>query len=715
MTIFQVWKRAAVYMLAAGFVSCATPEVNAQTSPAIDGDDIGGVVSGPNGPEAGVWVIAETRDLGVRYIKIVATDDQGRYVIPDLPKANYDVWVRGYGLVDSDKMKSAPGKIVNHTAKIAPTESAAAHYYPAIYWYSMLKIPGKDQFGGKSDIPEKLTQNRWLNAMKNNGCVGCHQLGQLSTRTIPKFHLGDGDHEEAWVKRIQSGQAGPSMVNLIAGQFNGVPIKYFADWTQRVAKGELPHTKPQRPQGVERNIVVTLRDWMNEKQYLHDLIASDRRYPTVNANGPLYGSPEYSSDNIPLLDPGKNTVKYLRLTTTPDTPEALGPGHAADKKPLGPSAYWGEEKIWDTKANNHNSMLDRKGRVWMAATGHPQANPDFCKKGSDHPSAKVMPQAKTNRRVTMYDPATGKYTAFQTCFQTHHLQFGYDANETLWTSGGRAVLGWINTKLLDETGDIKKAQGWTPFVLDTNGNGKRDEFAGPKDKLDPAKDKQIAVNIYAVMPHPTDGSVWGTYRSFPGAVVRVNPGSDPSNTALAEIYNVPMPGFGPRGGDIDKNGVVWVSLASGHLGSFDRSKCKGPLNGPKATGNHCPEGWNFYKYPGPGFQGIGDNSAESSYYTWVDQHNTFGLGDNIPMSTGNLNDGLIALNKDGKMVVLRVPYPLGYYAKGFDGRIDDPKAGWKGRGLWTTNGDRTPWLIEGGKGSKPLAAHFQLRNSPLDK
>ena len=97
--------------------------------------------AGPSGPEAGVWVIAETRDLPVRYIKIVVTDDQGRYVVPDLPKANYDVWVRGYGLVDSPKVKSEPGKQLNLTAVPAPNEAAAAKYYPAIYWYSMMKIP----------------------------------------------------------------------------------------------------------------------------------------------------------------------------------------------------------------------------------------------------------------------------------------------------------------------------------------------------------------------------------------------------------------------------------------------------------------------------------------------------------------------------------------------------------------------------------------------
>jgi hypothetical protein len=106
---------------------------------AIDNDDIGGVVTGPKGPEAGVWVIAETRDLPVRYIKSVVTDDRGRFVVPDLPSATYQVWARGYGLVDSAKTTTKPGQRVSITAVIAPNEAEAAHYYPAIYWYSMLK------------------------------------------------------------------------------------------------------------------------------------------------------------------------------------------------------------------------------------------------------------------------------------------------------------------------------------------------------------------------------------------------------------------------------------------------------------------------------------------------------------------------------------------------------------------------------------------------
>ncbi|MBX9842222.1 MAG: carboxypeptidase regulatory-like domain-containing protein [Xanthobacteraceae bacterium] len=682
---------------------------------AIDNDDIGGVVRGPGGPEAGVWVIAETRELPVRFIRSVVTDDQGRYVIPDLPKASYDIWVRGYGLVDSPKVKSEPGKQLNLTAVPAPNDAEAARYYPAIYWYAMMKLPDAEFFGSK-DAPPNLKMTGYLNGMKNNGCVGCHQLGQLSTRTIPKFFTEQSkNHEEAWVKRVQAGQAGENMVNIIAGQLGGVPFKYLADWTERVQKGELPFAKPTRPEGVERNIVVTLRDWHNDKQYLHDLIASDRRYPTVNAYGPLFGQCEHACDDMPILDPVKNVATNFVLPTTPDMPLALGPGNAGSIKILGPSAYWGEENIWDSRANNHNSMFDRKGRLWLAATGHKPENPDFCKKGSSHPSAVEFPLDRTNRRVTMYDPKTGKYTAYQTCFGSHHLQFGYDANETLWmsTGGGGGNVGWINTRMLDETGDIEKSQGWTSLILDTNGNGQRDEYTEPGKPQEPGKDMRIGPTFYAVMPSPADGSVWGTIRGNPGAILRVDPGKNP-HRALAEMYNVPLPGFGPRGGDIDKQGRVWVSLASGHMGVFDRRLCKGPLNGPNATGDHCPEGWAFYQYPGPGFKGIGENSAESSYYSWVDQHNTFGLGDDIPMSTANLMDGLVAL-KDGKMISIRVPYPLGFYAKGFDGRIDDPNAGWKGRGLWAANGDRTPWLIEGGKGTKPLAAHFQLRPDPLAK
>jgi hypothetical protein len=281
------------------------------------------------------------------------------------------------------------------------------------------------------------------------------------------------------------------------------------------------------------------------------------------------------------------------------------------------------------------------------------------------------------------------------------------------------VVGWLNRKLFEETGDEEKSQGWTALILDTNGNGKRDEYVEPNQPIDPTKDKRVAAGFYSVAPAP-DGSVWGSVLGFPGMAVRLNPGSNPPHTALAEVYEppwnnprAPIQGFSPRGMDIDRNGVVWAALASGLLASFDRRKCKGPLNGPTATGQHCPEGWTLYAEPAPQFKNVTDHgSAEASYYTWVDQFDTFGLGRNIPINTGNESEALLAL-KDGKWVVMRVPYPLGFFTKWLDGRIDDPNAGWKGRGLWATISTRAPFHMETGKGTTSKVMHFQLRPDPL--
>src|SRR5439155_7613970 len=168
----------------------------------VDSNAIGGVVTGPSGPEAGVWVIAETSELATKFVKIVVTDDQGRYLLPDLPKAKYKVWVRGYGLVDSAKVDSEPGKTLNLTAVVAPNAAAAADYYPAIYWFSMLGVPDKSAFPGTGQsgngIPSAIkSQSMWLDGLKTNGCVGCHQLGNKATRTIEKEFAGS-DSYSAW-------------------------------------------------------------------------------------------------------------------------------------------------------------------------------------------------------------------------------------------------------------------------------------------------------------------------------------------------------------------------------------------------------------------------------------------------------------------------------------------------------------------------------------
>jgi hypothetical protein len=695
----------------------APARVLAQNAPvSIGATDVGGVVTGPRGPEAGVWVIAETMDLPTRMVKIVVTDDQGRYVMPDLPKANYTLWVRGYGLIDSPKVKTEPGKIVNLTAVSAPSAAAAAEYYPPVYWYSMVKVPGKNEFPGTGDSGNGISatmksQAQYLDQIKTDGCMHCHQIGNKATRTIPAA-LGEfKSGPDAWLRRIQSGQASREMIETIDREGVERTTHMLGDWTDRIAGGELPFATPPRPQGEERNVVITVWDWSSPKAYLHDEIATDKRNPTVNPYGKIYGASELSTDLSPSFDPVTNSRGGVKIPVL----NSNTPSSSANVM-LAPSPYWGEEKLWDSQTIAHNPMFDEKARVWYTARIRPANNPDFCKKGSDHPSAKMFPIDRSNRGLAMLDPQTGKFLLIDTCFPTHHLQFGFDANRTLWTSSGgpgATVLGWVNTKMLEDTGDTVKSQGWTAFILDTNGNGKRDDYVEPNQPVDPTKDKRIAVGFYSVSPSPVDGTVWGTINGFPGGVLRLDPGSNPPATALAEYYEVPFPGFSPRGGDIDGQGVMWSALSSGHLASFDRRKCKGPLNGPTATGKHCPEGWTLYPLPGPQLAGLADDgSAEAPYYAWVDQHDTLGLGKDVPIATGNQNSSLIAM-KDGKMINMVIPYPMGFYAKNLDGRIDDPNAGWKGRGLWSSSGNRTPFHIEGGKENSPKIVHVQMRPDPL--
>jgi len=685
---------------------------------AVDADDIGGVVTGPKGPEAGVWVIAETTSLPTKFVRIVVTDDRGRYLVPDLPSASYSVWVRGYGLVDSAKVQANPGRQLNLTATVAPDPHAAAQYYPSGYWFSLIKVPDKSEFpgtgpSGNGIAPNIKNQAEWLRTMKSGTCWSCHALGTKATRELPEaFH--DMQTLEGWQRRVVSGQAGPDMMRGINQLGAQRAFAMFADWTDRIKAGEVPPAPP-RPQGLERNVVITEWDWADPKAYLHDEVSTDRRDPTRNPNGLIYGSLELSADYLPVLDPVKNTVSRVPLTVrdpaTPPTNPAM----------IQPSAYWGNEPIWTSKNNVHNPMFDEQGRVWITSAVRPADNPAFCKAGSDHPSAKLYPLNTSGRQLAMYDPKTKAITHISTCFGTHHLMFAMDANNTLWTSGGGQVVGWLNTKMFEATHDEAKSQGWTALVIDTNGNGKRDAYVEPGQPADPTKDTRFAGAFYSVAP-AADGSVWGSVLGSPGAAVRLVPGANPPETALAEVYEPPfenpgakVQGFSPRGMDIDRDGVVWAALASGHMASFDRRKCKGPLNGPKATGQHCPEGWTLYAEPLPQLKGVTDpGSAGASYYTWVDQFDTFGLGPNTPINTGNAAEGLLAL-KNGQWVVLRVPYPLGYYTKWMDGRIDDAKAGWKGRGLYSTVSTRAPFHMETGKGTTSKVIRFQMRPDPLAK
>src|SRR5207302_528707 len=214
----------------------------------IGANDISGVVTGPNGPESGVWVIAETHDLPTKFVRIVVTDERGRYLIPDLPKATYAVWARGYGLVDSPKAQAAPGRVLNLTAVAAPNSRVAAQYYPAGYWFSLLRVPDKGEFAAARSTgadethsaPAVKTQAEWLRIIKSGGCWSCHQLGSKGTREIAPSLGTFPSSVAAWERRLQSGQAGSQMIGTLSQLGAKRARALFADWTDRIAAGDVP-------------------------------------------------------------------------------------------------------------------------------------------------------------------------------------------------------------------------------------------------------------------------------------------------------------------------------------------------------------------------------------------------------------------------------------------------------------------------------------------
>lgn len=715
-----------VALCLAGSFAWMAQQVEANQAAGTGGGEITGVVQSSEGSEAGVWVIAETEDLATTFVKIVVTDDEGRYLLPDLPEARYDVWVRGYGLVDSPRVKGMPGQELTLTAVLAPSPVEAAKVYPANYWYSLIEVPAKSEFPGTgpngNGIPRFLgSQAQWINSMKQ-GCQGCHQLGNRITREIDHRDRFDSTLA-AWDHRVRTGQRGAGMSGAMSGFGRQRGLAMYADWTDRIAAGEVPPAPP-RPQGIERNLVLTMWDWAVETAYVHDMISSDKRNPQVNANGPVYGV-SGGHGKLIVVDPHANTATELQIPTRldPDTITSRWDRMYASRAE--PSYYYGDEQVWADPADPHNPMMDGKGRVWMTAAVRGPDTEDWCREGSDHPSATYFPINQSARNLSYFDPATQKFVLVDTCYATHHLQFAEDADDTLWLSGDTNVIGWLNTRVLDETGDERAAQGWCPTVVDTNGDGQITRpWNEPGEPIDPTRDTRTVGFAYGVIPDRMDDTVWvaRAFGSFPGTIVRLERGDNPPETCIAEVYEPPIDnpmaeveGHSPRGIDIDRNGLIWTALSgSGHLASFDRSKCR-VLRGPEATGQHCPEGWRLYPTPGPQMKGVTDSgSADFHYYNWVDHFNILGLGENVPIANGTGSDSLLALKPDtGEWVVLRVPYPLGFFSRALDGRIDDPNGGWKGRGVWASYSGHFNWHIEGGKGTKSKIVHFQLRPHPL--
>jgi len=678
---------------------------------------ITGRVASAAGPEAGVWVIAETDELRTPFIKIVVTDDRGRFTLPELPTATYRVWVRGYGLVDSKPIEGRPGdRDVELEAIVASTPAEAAKVYPADYWYSLYAPPAESEFPGTGPTGNGVSaqmhsQKEWLNNQKSQ-CNFCHQLGNQITRTLDHMAgLNLGSSEDIWSYRTTLGVRGSSMAGAFATFGREAAARTFADWTDRIAAGQVP-PQPERPKGIERNVVLTLWDWGVDQSFMHDEIATDKNDPTVNAWGPVYAVSS-GHGKLTVLDPVGNDTWELTIPTRDDPREVS----TRFPEPGMPSNFWGYEYLWgpENPADPHNPMLDRKGRVWMTSKIR-ENEPAWCQQGSTNKFAEYYPLNFSPRQAAYYDPSTGEFVLIDTCFATHHLQFDNDPDQTVYFNELLGpIVGWINTRQFDETRDEQASQGWCPQIVDTNGDGKITRPWTPAGQaFDRRRDTEVRFNLYAVIPSPVDSSVWGASETFPGHIVRVDPGTNPPETCITEVYQVPDPGFDPRGIDIDSKGIVWTALAgSSHLARFDRSKCK-VLNGPETLdGRHCEEGWTLYRTDGPTFQGT-DVPADFHYFNWVDQHNVAGFGPDTPIATGSNSDALLVLDPDtGDWTKLRVPYPLGFYHRGLDGRIDDPEAGWKGRALYANYGTHLIWHIEGGKGAVGKAVKFQIRPDPL--
>jgi len=713
-----------------------TLSLTVSAQPLSSSGTIEGRVQSSDGNEAGVWVIAETDDLPTHFVKIVVTNNEGRFVLPELPEAMYKVWVRGYGLVDSDPIFLRTGaEDVSLRVFPAGDPLLAAQVYPANYWYSLLEVPDANQFPGTgpngNGISERMrSQKQWID-MTKQGCQLCHQLGNKATRTLDHLsHLGFESSIEAWRYRISMGIRGAFMAGF-ANRFGPHGMEMYADWTDRIAAGEVPPTPP-RPSGIERNVVVTQWDWGNESSYIHDEISTDKRDPTINAGGKVYGV-DGGHGALLELDTETNAWREIVIAVK-DNSDNPAVTRFAQQFPV-PSAYYGNEPLWQRPADPHNPMLDELGRVWMTTKVRGNNLPEWCQEGSSNKYVQYYPSRGSSRQASYYDPATEEFGLIDTCFGTHHLQFGFDEDRMLYFSGGGDVIGWINTRQYDLTGDEQLSQGWCPMVVDTNGDGRitmpwnqpvgalRSENEGGGGEqlgdVDPTLDTRMSPGSYGIIVDPVDNVAWGVGTEFPGRIYRMDIGNNPPETCITEVYELPVidgevQGFGPRGLDVDKNGIVWTALSgSSHLASFDRSKCE-VLNGPSVVNSqHCQEGWTLYEVPGPNMKGT-DVKADFHYYNWVDNYNTLGLGENIPIATGSGSDSLQALDPEtGEWIFMRVPYPLGFYSRGLDGRIDDPDAGWKGRAVWANYGTNFNWHTEGGKGTTSKMVKFQTRPNPL--
>lgn len=616
--------------------------------------------------EAGVWVVAETDSLPTRFRRIVVTDARGRFVVPDLPEGAYRVWVRGYGLRDSTPVSANRGQALALQASTAGSQAEAARIYPSSYWLSLFRLPAP------AEVPTGFEgAAHWMTDVKL-GCMRCHQLG------ASVFHkrMGIAGWEDEWKDRPFEGRTADTLGHA---HFT----KALADWTARIAAGDLPPV-PARPVGIERNVVVTEWEWAGTNSYVHDLTATDKRRPTLYPYGKVWGV-DFGHDELWSLDPKTHRVASFKVPTT----NVLPP-----QKPARPDAI-----VYNNPANPHVPIMDDRGVVWIAVQTRRERPEDSAPwardvlvnvqapSGTPPAALAAWDEGTHHRQLVSFDTAQERFTTIETAYGTNHLQF--DDMGRLWTSGDSVALGMFDPAKFDPQHPRETAmRAQRAFV-----------------SIDPQSGRSVGGGGYGITVNPKDGTVWrtNTYIGQTGAsdnvtfagqnlIIAFNP-----KTSRFKSYPLPAPARSPIGIDASTDGKIWFGTASGHLGRLD-----------PAT-----ERFTYWVTPGPKPAGAGAEvgSTDFHYSIFVDQHDTLGLGRDTVVLTGANSDALVVFNPATEhFLVVRVPYPMGMYHRGIDGRIDDLKAGWKGRGLWLDYGGDPSRFTETGRGT---IVHVQVRPDPL--
>ena len=281
-------------------------------------------------------------------------------------------------------------------------------------------------------------------------------------------------------------------------------------------------------------MVLTQWDWGGAHSYIHDEVAADKRNPTIGARGRVYGV-DFTGDSLLWVDPVEHTSGSIAIPVL-----AAGRPVVHSREDRVAVAVLGEKAIFNNPVHPHNPMMDQRQRVWMTAAVRPSPNPEYCKGADGNAFGKNYPMAQSSRQAAVYDPRTQKTTPVDTCYATHHLQFAEDKDNTLYFSGDTNVIGWINTRIWDETGDAAKAQGWCP--LDRRHERRR------QDRRLHAAEREAAIrratcaspaSPYGIIVNPTDGSIWYANAGVPGRIGRLELGSNPPLTCKTEVFEPP--------------------------------------------------------------------------------------------------------------------------------------------------------------------------------